>query len=180
MPRGLNRPPITGLWLESKALSLLPSRPPWPSLCARREDILPWGGVAPSLPLLRTPALHPVHLSGRPPGLPACDLPHRVPLPSPRESGWEVLQDLSRYKERLGAGRRWWSQPWVSLPRAQALGTCLTGSGHRLRGFHRMRVFRCTGREKRSNGKCPTGKTLDSWNHLRLQIRRLSDTCRVK
>lgn len=69
-------PPIAGLWPRSEALTLLPSCPPWPSLRAQWEDILPWGGVAPSFPLLWTPALHLVHLSGRPPGLPAGDLPH--------------------------------------------------------------------------------------------------------
>lgn len=99
------RPPITGLWLESKALTLLSLCPPWPSLRARWEDVLTWGGVASGLSLLWTPALHPVHLSGWPSGLPAGDLPHGVPLPSPRESGGKVLQDLPRYREMLGAGR---------------------------------------------------------------------------
>lgn len=46
-----------------------------PSLRAWWEDVLPRGGVASGLSLLWTPALHPVHLSGRPPGLPAGDLP---------------------------------------------------------------------------------------------------------
>lgn len=67
--------PTAALWPESQALTLLPFCPPRLSLRAWREDILTWGSVAPSLSLLWTPALHPVHLSGWPPGLPADDLP---------------------------------------------------------------------------------------------------------
>lgn len=61
------------------------------SLRLQREDLLPRGSVAPCLQALRPPALHPVHVQGRCPGLPEDLVPQGVSLRLPRESGREML-----------------------------------------------------------------------------------------
>lgn len=48
------------------------------SLCLQWEDLLPWGSVAPRLPALRPPALHPLHMQGWRPGLPEDHMPQGV------------------------------------------------------------------------------------------------------